>query len=115
LLTARATADLLRASVTAQRVTFVITGNDGRAEEDLAAAEYIAALLADEAVPADRYVARAAGSDTAAALRDALRVGYQGVDAGDLALCFDADRFDFAMQAVDDGATLTLRPVTRRR
>jgi 2-phosphosulfolactate phosphatase len=113
LLTARATAELFRGTIAPQPVTFVITGDEGCAEEDLACAEYIAAMLTaddvDDVAP-NSYVRRAASSKTAAALREALRRGFVGVDPGDLDVCLSADHFGFAMAAQDDGHVLALRP-----
>jgi 2-phosphosulfolactate phosphatase len=112
-LTARATASYLRGKLTPQPVTFVITGTRGNAEEDLACAQYIAALLDDDTVAAAPYVERADASETAAALRKAVRAAYAGVDPDDINICFDADRFVFAMAARVEHAVLTLRKVVR--
>ncbi|GAA3089114.1 hypothetical protein GCM10017562_69550 [Streptomyces roseofulvus] len=58
---AEATARTLRARA-GDTVTFVVTGEDGRAEEDLACAQYIAARATDPDPPAD--AAPAAAADT---------------------------------------------------
>jgi 2-phosphosulfolactate phosphatase len=88
-------------------VTFVITGRDGRAEEDLACAEHIAALVDDpgaDPAPALRRAAAAAGR-----LRRAVELGYAGVHRDDVELCLLVDRFDFAMRAREEQGLLTLR------
>jgi 2-phosphosulfolactate phosphatase len=82
---AEATARFLRAA-DAEQVTFVITGEDGRADEDLACAEYLARQLGagDGAsdVEVAPYLQRARDSHAAADLADGVRQGYRGVDAG---------------------------------
>ena len=108
LATARATAAYLR-----QRPDvdwhFVPTGDAGRAEEDIACAEYIRALVADPATPSQPFVDRARGSRAARELAAAAANGHGGVDRGDVARCLEADSFDFAMCAAVDDGLLTLR------
>ncbi|MCX2184164.1 2-phosphosulfolactate phosphatase [Streptomyces sp. SKN60] len=116
---AGATAAYLRDRNADGRVTFVVTGEDGRAAEDLACAEYIARLLDDSDAGAGArggadvapYVRRARDSRAAADLAEGLRRGYRGVHAEDVALCLEADRFGFAMVARREGALTVLRPV----
>ncbi|WP_203187363.1 2-phosphosulfolactate phosphatase [Streptomyces pratensis] len=106
---AEATAQLLRTRKS-DSVTFVVTGEDGQADEDLACAQYIA-RRAVEAGPTDaaEYVRRAAGSRAAAELADGVR---QGVHPDDVALCLEVDRFPFAMVAASEGPLMVLRPHT---
>jgi 2-phosphosulfolactate phosphatase len=107
---AGATAEVLR-RVGPDAVTFVVTGDGGRAEEDLACAQYIAARAASaEADPAP-YLDRARHSDGAARLAEAVRLGWAGVHPGDAAMCLEADTFPFAMAAAREDGHLVLRPV----
>ena len=104
LLTASATAGALRESG-ADRVTYVITGHDGTAEEDLACADLIQATVARRTPPTDT-LERVRRSHAAAGLRRGLAAGYPGVDEADLAMACEIDRFDFALRAqVLDGRT----------
>ncbi|MGV9644010.1 2-phosphosulfolactate phosphatase [Streptomyces sp. NPDC003514] len=107
---AEATARLLR-SRAHDAVTFVVTGEDGRAEEDLACAQYIAlraaggapAGAAEQAAP---FLHRAATSRAAEELATGVRAG---VHPDDVALCLERDRFPFAMVASRDAGVMTLR------
>ncbi|MEV7452784.1 2-phosphosulfolactate phosphatase [Streptomyces nigra] len=113
---AEATARLLRARAAHDTVTFVVTGEDGKAEEDLACAQYIAlcategtsAGAAEQAAP---YLRRAAESRAAEELATGVRAG---VHPDDVPLCLELDRFPFAMIASWDGdadaGRMTLRP-----
>lgn len=89
----------------------MVTGEDGRAEEDLACAEYIADLVADDSVGPDPYVERARNSGGAARLAEGLRLGWEGVHPEDVPLCLEADTFPFAMVAAREDGHLVLRPV----
>ncbi|TDC77067.1 2-phosphosulfolactate phosphatase [Streptomyces hainanensis] len=104
---ADATARFLRAREV-REATFVVTGDEGRAEEDRACAEYIARRVDDEGVDAAPYLARARASDAAADLTNGVR---RGVHPDDVAFCLDADRFPFAMVAGREDGLLVLRPV----
>ncbi|MGW1807353.1 2-phosphosulfolactate phosphatase [Streptomyces sp. NPDC002078] len=107
---AGATAEVLRRA-RPKTVTFVVTGDGGRAEEDLACAEYIAARVrAADADPAP-YLERARHSDGAARLADGVRRGWAGVHPEDAAMCLEADTFPFAMAAARVDGHLVLRPV----
>ncbi|WMX48638.1 2-phosphosulfolactate phosphatase [Streptomyces roseicoloratus] len=107
---AGATAKALR-SVTGP-VTFVVTGEDGLADEDRACAEYIARRCPPGAsVDAGTYVRRARESRAARELATGIRRGYRGVHARDVQLCLEVDRFGFAMAARREGPLLVLRPV----
>jgi 2-phosphosulfolactate phosphatase len=90
-------------------VCFVVTGDDGMADEDLACAEYIAALLEGPATDARPFVERVGASRAAARIRRLLAEGARGFDSGDIALCSEADRFDFTMQAAEEDGLLVLR------
>ncbi|WP_318036807.1 2-phosphosulfolactate phosphatase [Streptomyces caniscabiei] len=118
---AEATASVLRTRGS-DSVTFVVTGEDGRADEDLACAQYIARRAAEaeagsgsgtgtagsgSATDAAEYLRRAAGSRAAAELTQGVR---QGVHPDDVALCLELDRFPFAMVATREGPLMVLRP-----
>lgn len=99
-------------------MTFVVTGEDGRAEEDMACAEYIARLVTRESADASGYVDRALRSPAAAALTDGVGRGHAGAHPDDVRLCTMVDVFPFAMVAAGEGGLMTLRPVAvppRRR
>ncbi|MFI0937689.1 2-phosphosulfolactate phosphatase [Streptomyces sp. NPDC021020] len=104
---AEATADVLRRRA-AGSVTYVVTGEDGRAEEDLACAQYIAGRAAGTGgTDAAEYLRRAADSRAAAELAEGVREGSRPEDVG---LCLELDRFAFAMVAAVEGAHMVLRP-----
>lgn len=106
---AGATARLLRARASGS-VTFVVTGEDGQADEDLACAQYIACRAEGAATEAQAFLRRAATSRGAARLAEDARGGFQGVHPDDLALCLELDRFPFAMVAAPEDSLLVLRP-----
>ncbi|MET8824404.1 2-phosphosulfolactate phosphatase [Streptomyces sp. NPDC004610] len=95
---AEATARLLRTRG-CDDVTFVVTGEGGRADEDLACAQYIAGRATGAVTDAAGFLRRAAGSRAAAELAQGVR---QGVHADDIALCLELDRFPFAMVAASE-------------
>lgn len=103
---AEATAGLLRERG-AERVTFVVTGEDGRADEDLACAQYIAGRADGDGADAGGFLRRAAASRAATELAQGVR---QGVHPDDVALCLEADRFPFAMVAAQEDSLMVLRP-----
>ncbi|MFE2534120.1 2-phosphosulfolactate phosphatase [Streptomyces sp. NPDC059371] len=103
---AEATARLLRDRGCAG-VTFVVTGEEGRAEEDLACAQYIAGRAAGAGTDAAGFLRRAGASRAAAELATGVR---QGVHPDDVALCLEIDRFPFAMVAALEGPLMVLRP-----
>lgn len=107
---AGATAELLRRERPAA-VTFVVTGDGGRAEEDLACAQYIAARASCGATEPAPYVGRARRSDAAARLADGVRRGRAGVHPEDVELCLEVDTCAFAMVAGREEGLLTLRAV----
>ncbi len=107
---AAATADYLLDHGT-DAATFVVTGEGGQAEEDLACAEYIASRISLKAERPDRYLDRARESTAAQKLTARAMRGGNGVDPADVGLCVEPDRFTFAMRATVEDARLVLRPV----
>ncbi|MFJ6793695.1 2-phosphosulfolactate phosphatase [Streptomyces sp. NPDC091268] len=105
---AGATARLLRAR-RSESVTYVVTGEGGRAEEDLACAHYIAHETTAPGTDAAGYLRRAADSRAATELAEGLR---QGAHPDDVALCLELDRFPFAMVATAEDSLMVLRPHT---
>jgi 2-phosphosulfolactate phosphatase len=109
--TARATARVL-ANAHPERITFVITGaslgRDG--DEDLAAAELIAARLQGKDPEAGPYLTRIATSDAG---RNFVPGGPAWASPADLAACGEVDRFDHAMQ-VTPASDLDALEVTKR-
>ncbi|MFG2716041.1 2-phosphosulfolactate phosphatase [Streptomyces goshikiensis] len=103
---AEATARLLRTHG-ADGVTFVVTGEDGRADEDLACAQYIARRAAGVETDAAEYLRRAGASRAASELAEGVR---QGAHPDDVALCLELDRFPFAMVATSEDSLMLLRP-----
>ncbi|MFE1794827.1 2-phosphosulfolactate phosphatase [Streptomyces sp. NPDC059517] len=103
---AEATAQFLRTHDTAS-VTFVVTGEDGRAEEDLACAQYIARRATGAGTDATEFLRRAAASRAAVELAEGRR---QGAHPDDVALCLELDRFPFAMVATSEDSLMILRP-----
>ncbi|MFG3529864.1 2-phosphosulfolactate phosphatase [Streptomyces sp. NPDC047917] len=102
---AEATARLLRIRE-CDAVTFVVTGEDGRADEDLACAQYIARRATGAGTDAAEYLRRAGESRAAAELAEGVR---QGVHPDDVALCLELDRFPFAMVAAWEDSLMVLR------
>ncbi|MFB7241006.1 2-phosphosulfolactate phosphatase [Streptomyces populi] len=103
---AEATAGVLRARG-CDSVTFVVTGEDGRADEDLACAQYIARRAAGADTDATGFLRRAADSRAAVELATGVR---EGVHPDDVALCLELDRFPFAMVAAPEDSLMVLRP-----
>ncbi|MFD5592191.1 2-phosphosulfolactate phosphatase [Streptomyces griseorubiginosus] len=103
---AEATARLLRARGCGD-ATFVVTGEDGRAEEDLACAQYIAGRAGGAGTDAAGYLRRARASRAAVELTQGVR---KGVHPDDVDLCLELDRFSFAMVAAEEDALMVLRP-----
>ncbi|MFJ7153922.1 2-phosphosulfolactate phosphatase [Streptomyces sp. NPDC101118] len=103
---AEATARLLR-SRGGDSITFVVTGEDGRAEEDLACAQYIARRATGARTDAAPFLHRARTSRAAAELAEGVR---RGVHPDDVALCLELDRFPFAMVASPEDSLMVLRP-----
>ncbi len=111
----RSDSRLLRARASST-VTFVVTGENGQADEDLACAQYIAHEAAGAATDAATFLRRAAQSRSAVRLAADGRRGFRGVHPDDVALCLELDRFPFAMVAAPEavaapeGSMLVLRP-----
>ncbi|WUS28689.1 2-phosphosulfolactate phosphatase [Streptomyces sp. NBC_01255] len=103
---AEATARVLRTR-NSDSVTFVVTGEDGRAEEDLACAQYIARRVTETGADAGEYLRRGAASRAATELAEGVR---EGAHPDDIALCLELDRFPFAMVAALEGSLMVLRP-----
>ncbi|WP_432181468.1 2-phosphosulfolactate phosphatase [Streptomyces sp. NBC_00063] len=102
---AEATARLLRTNKS-DSVTFVVTGEDGQAEEDLACAQYIARRATGAGTDAAEFLRRAGESRAAAELAEGVRLG---VHPDDVALCLELDRFPFAMVATLEDSLMVLR------
>ncbi|WP_062441728.1 2-phosphosulfolactate phosphatase [Herbidospora daliensis] len=100
---AEATARLLRGRAD---VTFVVTGEDGRADEDLACAQYIARRAVEPETDAAEFLDRAGRSRAAAELAEGVRLG---VHPDDVELCLELDRFPFAMAASTEDTLTVLR------
>jgi 2-phosphosulfolactate phosphatase len=112
-LNAAATAKAIRRSGAAE-VYFVVTGEDGAADEDQACAEYIAALVGEPGTDAAPYLLRVAESNAAWLMARRVAEGTPGVHADDVAAAMEADRFDFVMMAREEqfegiGPLLVLR------
>ncbi|WP_432537280.1 2-phosphosulfolactate phosphatase [Kineococcus arenarius] len=105
---AEATARLLRRRA-CDSATFVVTGEEGHAEEDLACAQYIAGRVSEVGTDAAEFLRRAADSRAAAELAQGVR---QGVHPDDAALCLELDRFPFAVVATLEDSLMVLRPCT---
>lgn len=103
---AEATARLLRTRGCGG-VTFVVTGEDGRADEDMACAQYIARRVIEAETDAAEFLRRAAESRAVTELAEGVR---QGVHPDDIALCLELDRFPFAMVATLEDPLMVLRP-----
>jgi 2-phosphosulfolactate phosphatase len=116
-LVAEATAHAIR-DAGASEVYFVVTGEEGTAEEDMACAEYIAALIKSPGVEPEPYLRRARESSTAALLTRRIADNTPGVHALDIETCLRTDVFDFVMRAevepFGDTGLLTLRAYNRR-
>jgi 2-phosphosulfolactate phosphatase len=110
LVNAAATARAISAS-NAREVFYVVTGDEGRAPEDLACATRIHRIVEGE-TPREDTVDQVKNSAAAADLSIGVARGYRGVAADDVALALDIDRFDFAMIAHRAGRSLRLSPLT---
>ncbi|MCX4539288.1 2-phosphosulfolactate phosphatase [Streptomyces sp. NBC_01565] len=105
---AEATARLLRTRG-CDSATFVVTGEEGRADEDLACAQYIARRVIEAEADAAEFLRRAGESRAAAELTEGVR---EGVHPDDVELCLELDRFPFAMVATLEDSLMVLRPHT---
>lgn len=93
---ARATARYL-GRLAPEQVTFVETGlgPDGWGDEDVACADYIAALLRGRSPDVQPFIRRVRESAVGRVFMDPTRPEFQ---VADLECCVDVDRFDFAMR-----------------
>jgi 2-phosphosulfolactate phosphatase len=91
-------------------VTLVVTGvfPDRDGDEDIACADYLAALLRGETPDPALFTERVLASDAARLFTDH---DHPAFPAADMALCTDVDRFDFAMfvERRRDEALLVMR------
>ncbi|MFF5402753.1 hypothetical protein ACFY8K_01260 [Streptomyces misionensis] len=106
-----ATAEVPRGT-RARTVTFVVTGDDGRAAEGLACAECLAARVRAPGTGSGRCPARACRSAAAGRLAEGVRHGRGGVHPGDVELCLEADADPFAMAATRLDGHPVPRPVS---
>lgn len=88
-------------------VTFVVTGDGGRSDDDLACAEYLAASMQGRTPDPAPFLRRV--ETVGQGLRDGVSRGHRGVHVDDVDLCLAIDRFDFAMRATDEHGHLVLR------
>ncbi|MBK9714149.1 MAG: 2-phosphosulfolactate phosphatase [Kouleothrix sp.] len=88
-------------------VTLVVTGiyHDRDGDEDIACADYIAALLRGDAPEPAEYARRARESDFGRRFTDP---HHPATPAADLACCASVDRFDFAMPVDRRGDLLVM-------
>lgn len=93
-----------------KRVTFVITGtvHHGSADEDLACAEWMSALLQGKSLPVEPFLQRIRNSKAAAAFLDPASDLYA---PGDVDFCARADAFSFSMKARRCSTGLVLQPI----
>ncbi|MFE8017958.1 2-phosphosulfolactate phosphatase [Streptomyces antibioticus] len=103
---AEATARVVRTRAN-DDVTFVITGEEGRAEEDLACAHYIARRITEPSTDPTDFLERAANSAAATELSQGVR---EGSHPDDVPLCLELDRFPFTMLATQEDTLMVLRP-----
>lgn len=109
---AAATARYLRL-LGAREITYVVTGDDGTADEDLACAQYVDALLTSGG-PVDPapYVRTAAASAARRDLDEGVTRGYLGVHPDDVELCLAPDVVDLALVGRAGQDSVVVRPVT---
>ena len=89
-------------------LAYVVTGEDGTAEEDLACAEYIDALVRDPLADPAPYIRRASESKAAIDILQAAAEGYPGINPRDVEMCVDVDRFNFTLEALIEDELLVL-------
>jgi len=107
-LVASATVAAIRAEG-AKRVAFVLTGtvHYGSADEDLACAEWMSALLSGNPLPPEPYLQRVRNSVAAATFLDPDNPLFA---PSDVAFCARADCYSFSMKAQEEPEGLVLRP-----
>ena len=79
--------------------------------EDLAAARFIDALVADPKTDPAPFIQLANESNAAKALRKGVELGYVGVHPADIEICLDVDRLDFCLAASVGPRGVTLLPL----
>jgi 2-phosphosulfolactate phosphatase len=84
---------------------------DPGAQEDLACAGYIAALLDNESADPQPYLQIAAASKTTERISGGAKRGSLGADVADIGMTLEVNRFNFAMRARDEDGLLVLRRV----
>ena len=89
-------------------LTYVVTGEDGTAEEDMACAEYIDGLIRNPRTDPAPYIRRAFESKAAVDIRQAAAAGEEGINPRDVEMCLDVDRFDFTLEALMEDELLVL-------
>ena len=102
---AGATSDRVRALAPA-RVTFVITGDGGRSDDDLACAEYLRERMQGRFPDPDPFLRRV--DVVGEGLRQGVARGYKGVHRDDVDLCCQLDRFPFTLRASTEDGVLVL-------
>ena len=90
-------------------LAYVVTGEDGTAEEDLSCAEFIDALIGDPGTDPAPYLRRASESRAAVDIRQAAAEGYPGINPRDVEMCLDVNRFNFTLEASVEDELLVLR------
>jgi 2-phosphosulfolactate phosphatase len=111
---AQATAETIT-SLSPEKVTFVVTGlgPDGRGEEDVACAEYLAALLEGSESDPEVYVKRARECRTSQGMfADPSRPEFHWED---IECCMSVDRFDFSMIIERQNGLLVMKPYKNQR
>ena len=89
-------------------LTYVVTGEEGTADEDLSCAEFIDALVRDPRTEPAPYIRRASESKAAVDIRQAASAGETGINPRDVEMCLDVDRFDFTLEALMEDELLVL-------
>lgn len=103
---AGATAACIR-TLAPERVTFVITGDGGRSDDDLACAEYLCELIKGRRPDPTPFLQRV--DVVGEGLRQGVARGYKGVHRDDVDLCCQLDRFSFSLRASNEDEGLVLR------
>lgn len=106
LVNAAATARSLN-SLDTKSVTYLVTGENGKAQEDLACAHHIAALV-ENRKPPERTSDLVRSSRAARDLNAGVRAGFRGVSSRDVEMAAALDGFDFAMRAYQVGEYVRL-------
>ena len=94
-----------------QEPTYVISGEDGTAEEDLSCARFIDALVSKPETDPAPFLRAANESPAAEDLRIGVDRGYEGIDPQDVEICLDVDRLNFCLVASTEDLGIVLRQV----